>query len=54
MTDDQRFAARRTDVLVFETNVLTEDLTLAGDILAKLKVATTGNTRTNPKTVWQL
>lgn len=42
MTDDQRFAARRTDVLVYETDVLTEDLTLAGDILAKLKVATTG------------
>lgn len=42
MTDDQRFAARRTDVLVYETEVLTEDYTLAGDILAKLKVATTG------------
>jgi len=42
MTDDQRFAARRTDVLVFETDVLTEDLTLAGEIMAKLKVATTG------------
>lgn len=42
MTDDQRFAARRPDVLVFETEVLTEDLTLSGDILAKLKVATTG------------
>ena len=42
MTDDQRFAARRPDVLVFETDVLIEDLTLAGDILAKLKVATTG------------
>ena len=42
MTDDQRFAARRPDVLVFETEVLKEDLTLAGDILAKLKVATTG------------
>lgn len=42
MTDDQRFAARRPDVLVFETDVLTEDFTLAGDILAKLKVATTG------------
>lgn len=42
MTDDQRFAARRSDVLVFETNVMEEDLTLAGDILAKLKVATTG------------
>ena len=42
MTDDQRFAARRPDVLVFETDVLEEDLTLAGDILANLKVATTG------------
>ncbi len=42
MTDDQRFAARRPDVLVFETEVMEEDLTLAGDILAKLKVATTG------------
>ncbi len=42
MTDDQRFAARRSDVLVFETDILEEDLTLAGDILAKLKVATTG------------
>jgi putative CocE/NonD family hydrolase len=43
MTDDQRFAARRPDVLVFETEVLTADFTLAGDILAKLKVATTGS-----------
>ena len=42
MTDDQRFAARRPDVLVFETEILTDDFTLAGDILAKLKVATTG------------
>ena len=42
MTDDQRFAARRSDVLVFETEVMEEDLTLAGDIMAKLKVATTG------------
>ncbi|WP_300977106.1 CocE/NonD family hydrolase [Flavobacterium sp.] len=42
MTDDQRFAARRPDVLVFESDVLAEDITLAGDILAKLQVATTG------------
>jgi hypothetical protein len=42
MTDDQRFAARRSDVLIYETDVLTEDFTLAGDILAKLQVATTG------------
>ncbi len=42
MTDDQRFAARRPDVLVFETPVLEEDLTLAGSIFANLEVATTG------------
>lgn len=42
MTDDQRFAARRPDVLVFETPAMEEDLTLAGDILAKLQVSTTG------------
>ncbi|WP_299521698.1 CocE/NonD family hydrolase [Winogradskyella sp.] len=42
MTDDQRFAARRPDVLTFETEVLENDVTLAGDILAKLNVSTTG------------
>lgn len=42
MTDDQRFAARRPDVLTFTTPVLQEDMTMAGDIIAKLKVATTG------------
>ena len=42
MTDDQRFAARRPDVIVFETEVLAEDTTLAGEILAKLQVSTTG------------
>ena len=42
MTDDQRFAARRPDVLVFETEVLKEDLTLAGPILADLLVSITG------------
>ncbi|QBN17347.1 CocE/NonD family hydrolase [Flavobacterium nackdongense] len=42
MTDDQRFAARRPDVLVFETEVLNDNVTLAGDILAKLQVSTTG------------
>ncbi|MGZ4036448.1 MAG: CocE/NonD family hydrolase [Bacteroidia bacterium] len=39
MTDDQRFAARRTDVIVFETEALQEPLTLAGTITADLKVA---------------
>lgn len=43
MTDDQRFSARRPDVLVFETEILEEDMTLAGEIMAKLKVATTGS-----------
>ncbi|MCF4101316.1 CocE/NonD family hydrolase [Gillisia sp. M10.2A] len=42
MTDDQRFAARRPDVLVFETPVLEEDMSLVGAIEAHLKVATTG------------
>ena len=40
MADDQRFASRRPDVLVFETEPLEDDLTLAGEILAKLYVAT--------------
>lgn len=40
MTDDQRFASRRPDVLVYETDVLTEDVTLAGPLLANLWVAT--------------
>lgn len=42
MTDDQRFASRRPDVLTFETEVLDGDITLAGDILAKLNVSSTG------------
>jgi len=41
MTDDQRFASRRTDVLTFETGTLTEDVTLAGTLIADLKVAIT-------------
>lgn len=42
MTGDQRFAARRPDVLIFETEVLEEDMSLIGEIEAMLKVATTG------------
>jgi putative CocE/NonD family hydrolase len=42
MSEDQRFAGRRPDVLVFQTEVLEEDLTLGGEITAALKVATTG------------
>ncbi len=39
MTDDQRFASRRPDVLVFETGVLASDLTLAGPLIADLLVS---------------
>jgi putative CocE/NonD family hydrolase len=42
MTDDQRFAARRPNVLVFETPPLTQDITLSGEVLANLFVSTTG------------
>ena len=42
MSEDQRFAGRRTDVLVFQTDVLTEDITLGGEIMSHLKIATTG------------
>lgn len=36
MTDDQRFASRRPDVLTFQTDTLDEDLTLAGPVNADL------------------
>jgi uncharacterized protein len=36
MTDDQRFASRRPDVLSFEMDELQEDLTLAGPVIANL------------------
>jgi hypothetical protein len=42
MTADQRFAGRRTDVLVFQTEPLTGDLTLAGPLRPELFVTTTG------------
>ena len=42
MSEDQRFAGRRTDVLVFQTDVLTDDITLGGEIMSNLKIATTG------------
>lgn len=43
MTDDQRFASRRTDVLTFETDTLTADLTIAGPVTADLRVSITGS-----------
>lgn len=42
MSEDQRFAASRPDVLVFETEPLTEDITLGGEVMAHLKVSSTG------------
>jgi uncharacterized protein len=42
MTDDQRFASRRPDVLVYETDPLEEDVTIAGPVSPKLKVASSG------------
>lgn len=42
MTADQRFAATRTDVLVYETPVLEEDVTIAGSIENQLIVSTSG------------
>lgn len=40
MSDDQRFATERDDVLTFQTEPLTEDVTLTGDLLAHLRVST--------------
>lgn len=42
MTDDQRFASRRPDVMVYQTDVLTDDITVTGPVLADLFVSTTG------------
>lgn len=40
--EDQRFAYTRPDVLVYESEPLEEDLTVAGEILADIWVSTTG------------
>ena len=42
MTDDQRFASRRPDVLVYQTDPLEEDVTIAGPVSPKLKIASSG------------
>jgi len=42
MVDDQRFASRRPDVLTYQTDVLTEDITVAGPLTASLFVSTSG------------
>src|SRR6185437_12846902 len=42
MVDDQRFASYRPDVLVYETDPLKEDVTIAGPISPRLKIASSG------------
>lgn len=42
MTDDQRFAERRPDVIEFWSEPLASDVTLAGPLTADLRVSTTG------------
>jgi hypothetical protein len=42
MTEDQRFAATRPDVLVYKSEVLDHDVTIFGPIDVDLKVSTTG------------
>lgn len=42
MTADQRFAAQRPDVLVYQTPPLTADATVAGPVEVELYVSTTG------------
>lgn len=42
MTEDQRFASSRGDVLVYKTPVLTDDVSVFGPIGVDLKISTTG------------
>jgi putative CocE/NonD family hydrolase len=42
MTEDQRFASRRTDVLVYQTPPLDKDMIIAGPVQVSLHVSTTG------------
>lgn len=42
MVEDQSFATKRPDVLIFESDVLEKDVTIAGNILADLFVSSTG------------
>lgn len=43
MAEDQRFAAYRPDVLVYETPPLAADVTVTGSILADLQVSVSGS-----------
>ena len=42
MTYDQRFAAQRPDVLVYQTEPLDQDVTIVGPVIPVLQVSTTG------------
>jgi putative CocE/NonD family hydrolase len=42
MTDDQRFAATRPDVLVYQSDVLAEDITVVGELFVNLYASTSG------------
>ncbi len=43
MTEDQRFLDSRPDVLSWQTEPVAEDVTIAGDVTARLFAATTGS-----------
>jgi uncharacterized protein len=43
LTEDQRFVHNRPDVLSWETEVLNQDITIAGNIFAQLFASTTGS-----------
>jgi putative CocE/NonD family hydrolase len=43
LTEDQRFVHERPDVLSWESEPLKDDLTIAGDVVAKLFATTTGS-----------
>ncbi|MDX2030592.1 MAG: CocE/NonD family hydrolase [Blastocatellia bacterium] len=42
LVEDQRFVAGRPDVLMWETETLTEDVTVTGDVIAHLFASTSG------------
>ena len=42
LTDDQRFVDGRPDVLTFQTDTLTQDVTITGNVAANLFAATSG------------
>jgi uncharacterized protein len=43
LTEDQRFVDNRPDVLTWQTDTLTHDVTITGNVLAKLYAATSGS-----------